>query len=105
MKSVCLDNWVNKRCIMLSLFVSSFCKKRNCCWCNSLSLDRFDEDFKKQFLNELISLKIRSLISTIIFNLRFSSSALRFTAPSKFDRMNVSLHNVSTVAWVVSSIS
>ena len=85
MKSVCLDNWVNKHCIMLSLFVSSFSKNRICCWCNSVSLDRFAEDLKKHSSNELISLKIRSLISAIICNLRFSSSTLRFKAPSKFD--------------------
>ena len=90
---------------MLSLFVSSFSKNRICCWCNSVSLDRFAEDFKKHSLNELISLKIRSLISAIICNLRFSSSTLKFKAPSKFDWMNVLLRNVSTVAWLVSSIS
>ena len=53
---------------MLSLSVSSFCKNRICCWCNSLSLDWFAENFKKQSLNELMSLKIRSLISAIICN-------------------------------------
>ena len=90
---------------MLSLFVSSFSKNRICYWCNSVSLDRFAEDFKKHSLNELISLKIRSLISAIICNLRFSSSTLKFKGPSKFDWMNVSLHNISTVAWLVSSIS
>ena len=90
---------------MLSLFVSSFCKNGICCWYNSLSLDRFAEDFKNQSLNELISLRTRALISAIICNLRFSSSTLRFKAPSKFYWTNVSLHNVSTVAWLVSSIS
>ena len=83
MKSICLDNWVNKHSIMLSLFVSSSCKNRICCRCNLLSLDRFAEalftkNLKKESLNELISLKIRSLISAIIYNFRFSSSAFRF---------------------------
>ena len=88
----------------LYLLVSS-AKNRICCWCNSLSLNLFAKDFKKQSLNELISLKIRSLISVIICNLRFSSSTLRFKAPSKFDWRNVSLHNVLAVASLASSIN
>ena len=55
-------------------------------------------------INELISLKIRSLMSAIICDLRFSRSTLRFKAPSKSDWMNLSPQNVSTVAWLVSSI-
>ena len=61
--SVCLDNWV-KRCIMLSLFVSSFCKSmlvqltitRSVCW--SFSYERF---FKKIF-------KWTNFIKNKIFN-------------------------------------
>ena len=73
----------------------------------------FTKDFEKESFNELISLKTRSAIiwsrlktiSAIICNLRFSSSTLRFKTPLKSDWMNVSLHNVSRVAWLVSSVN
>ena len=50
------------------IIVNSFCKNMICCWCNSLSLDRFAETLftkyvKKESLNELVLSKIRYLVS------------------------------------------